>query len=120
MTGPEFMVIVAAMQVGGAALLRAAVPLCRQAPAVIFWGCTALVEGFGVPLFAVLGWWAAGGQAIAALIALALWWSRRKGRKRAARWLGAKSRAARDALVRRAREALQPRPVLAPGGAHAR
>lgn len=45
------------------------------------------------------------------------WWRRRRDRMKAA--LGAKSRALRDALVRRAREAARPRPVLrpSPGGA---
>lgn len=43
-----------------------------------------------------------------------LWWRRRKRRKRARDALGAKSRALRDALVRRTREAAQPRPVLRP------
>jgi hypothetical protein len=47
------------------------------------------------------------------------WWWRRKDRKRAAKALGAKSRALRDALVRKAREAARPRRVLqpVPGGA---
>lgn len=49
-------------------------------------------------------------------VLLALWWfrRRRKGRRKAAALLGAKSRALRDALVRRAREAARPRPVLRP------
>jgi Flp pilus assembly protein TadB len=49
-------------------------------------------------------------------IALAafLWWLSRRKRKRAQAALGAKSRALRDALVRRAREAAKPRPVLRP------
>ena len=55
--------------------------------------------------------------AAAIIIALTLW--RRRKRKRALRQLGAKSRAAIAALVRRAREAAAPRPVLrpVPGGA---
>ena len=48
------------------------------------------------------------------LIALAIWWWRRKDRKRAARELGYKARARLAAVVRRAREAAQPRPVLQP------
>lgn len=53
-------------------------------------------------------------------IALAIWWWRkRRDRKRALDALGAKSRALRDALVRKARDAARPRPVLrpVPGGA---
>lgn len=46
-------------------------------------------------------------------IAAWLWW-RRKKRRSVAAMLGAKSRALRDAIVRRAREAARPRPVLRP------
>jgi hypothetical protein len=46
-----------------------------------------------------------------------MWWRRSDRRRRALAWLGAKSRAVRDALVRKAREVSQPRPVLVPGGA---
>lgn len=46
-------------------------------------------------------------------IAAWLWW-RRKKRRTAAQLLGAKSRQLRDALVKRAREAGTPRPVLRP------
>lgn len=48
-----------------------------------------------------------------------LWQHWRKIRRRIAASLGAKSRALRDALVKRARQAARPRPVLrpAPGGA---
>jgi hypothetical protein len=118
MTGPAFMIITAAMQVGGAALLRVVVPLCRRVPAVAFWAVTSVVEAVFIPVFAALGWWDAAGQVIAFLIAVALcWWSRRNRRDRAAKWLGAKSKALRDSLVKRARDLSQPRPVLAPGGA---
>jgi membrane protein implicated in regulation of membrane protease activity len=51
--------------------------------------------------------------AMAAVLAW-LWWHRRKRRRRAQAALGAKSRALRDALVRRTREAAKPRPVLRP------
>jgi membrane protein implicated in regulation of membrane protease activity len=51
--------------------------------------------------------------ATAAVVAW-LWWRRRKRRRRARDAIGAKSRALRDALVRRAREAAKPRPVLRP------
>jgi hypothetical protein len=44
----------------------------------------------------------------------AIWYFTRKRRKRAAALAGAKTRALRDALVRKARELLQPRPVLQP------
>ena len=51
--------------------------------------------------------------------ALAVWWWKRKRRDRAPKMYGAKSRALVAALVRRAREAAKPRPVLrpVPGGA---
>lgn len=57
--------------------------------------------------------WSLASFACAAVLAW-LWWHRRKRRKRARGALGAKSRALRDALVRRTREAAQPRPVLRP------
>ena len=48
-----------------------------------------------------------------------LWWRRRKRRDRAPRAYGAKSKARIAALVRKARQAARPRPVLrpVPGGA---
>ena len=56
---------------------------------------------------------AAAGCGASALIALAVsWW--RRNRQGVARLIGAKARAIRDGLVRRAREALAPRPVLQP------
>lgn len=56
------------------------------------------------------------GAIIASLFWLAVWlWHHtRTRRKRAAELLGAKTRALRDALVRKTRQALQPRPVLQP------
>lgn len=61
------------------------------------------------------------GGSVSALAAIAMWWFRRtrKRRRRALEALGYKAKAARDALVRRAREAAKPRPVLrpVPGGA---
>ena len=58
---------------------------------------------------------------MAAVTAWVAWrlWRKRKNRKRALDALGAKSRALRDALVRKARDAARPRPVLrpVPGGA---
>ena len=58
------------------------------------------------------GWFT--GSAVSLVIGLAIWWWRRKDRKRAAKALGEKSRALVAALVQRAREAAQPRPVLQP------
>ena len=72
---------------------------------------TAVNVFYGVPTGF---WWpavASGLITVAALIAL--WHSRRKRRK-VMQLLGAKSRAARDALVRRARESARPSPVLRP------
>lgn len=119
MTGPEWMATLAALQVGLFAALRLLGPGARHASASRFWGIAACV----VPLAALADlpgrdWWSEGAEAIAEAVVLILWWlGRRKGRKRAAKWLGAKSRALRDAIVRKARQAAQPRPVLAPGGA---
>ena len=52
--------------------------------------------------------------ALAMFFAWLAWKRWRRHRKRAAALLGAKSRALRDALVRKAREAAKPRPVLRP------
>lgn len=56
---------------------------------------------------------------VMAIVGAVIWWHRQKKRRRAAAVLGAKSKALREALVRRARQAARPRPVLrpAPGGA---
>ena len=56
------------------------------------------------------------GYTAAAFAWFLVWlWHRTKGdRKRAAELAGAKTRALRDALVRKTRESLQPRPVLRP------
>jgi membrane protein implicated in regulation of membrane protease activity len=64
-------------------------------------------------------WYGAGTAGVTAVAAAVIWWHRRKKRRRAAALLGAKSRALRDALVRRARQSARPRPVLrpVPGGA---
>jgi hypothetical protein len=65
------------------------------------------------------GWAGPAGSAASLIVALAIWWWRRKKRRSVAAMLGAKSRALRDALVRRARQVARPRPVLrpVPGGA---
>jgi hypothetical protein len=57
--------------------------------------------------------------ALGAFFAWLAWRRWRKHRKRIAALLGAKSRALRDVLVRKAKEAAKPRPVLrpVPGGA---
>jgi hypothetical protein len=62
----------------------------------------------------VSAWAPAAVSAVQASIALAKLWRRWKGRKRAAKALGEKSRALVAALVQRAREAARPRPVLQP------
>jgi hypothetical protein len=92
---------------------------CRaRADAALWWKACAVVDAAGAVLVVPASRPMAGGAGITAGIALALWWwLRRKGRKRSASWLGAKSRALRDAIVRKARDLSQPRPVLVPGGA---
>lgn len=65
-------------------------------------------------------WWGALGLTVGYIVYFAwFWWRHRGGQDRAAKLLGAKSRAIRDALVRRAREASHPAPLLRPslGGA---
>ena len=66
-------------------------------------------------------WLGAGIATVSLAVALILWWLSRRRRKRAPRAYGAKSAALVADLVRRAREAARPRPVLrpAPGGARA-
>lgn len=117
MTGPEWMIVITVTQVLACWVFR--LPL-RRMPAAAFWGRAAWMVPIAAGVDAIRRqWWPVGGEGIAELIVLALWWwhSRRKGRKRAASLLGAKSRALRDALVKRARELARPRAVLAPGGA---
>lgn len=53
-------------------------------------------------------------SAVQVVIAVTLWIRRRKKRDPVAKLIGAKARARRDALVRRAREVARPRPVLKP------
>lgn len=55
---------------------------------------------------------ASAGSAIVGIIVRE--WMRRRRRDRAGRSIGAKSRQIRDAIVRKAREAAKPRPVLKP------
>jgi hypothetical protein len=56
---------------------------------------------------------------VSGLVGAFLWWWRKRKRRNAAALIGHKSRALRDALVRRAREVAKPGPVLrpVPGGA---
>jgi len=59
-------------------------------------------------------WFLMSGTVASFVIALIVrWWNRRK-RRNAAALIGAKSRALRDALVRKVRESATPRPVLRP------
>lgn len=57
--------------------------------------------------------WAAG-SAVSLVAALIFWWWRRRKGKRSPKAMGAKSRALIAAMVKRAREAARPRPVLRP------
>ena len=87
-------------------------------PALIDAACALMVtanvlSGIGSLLLAQWGQ-AALNFALAAWLAWLLWRGQRKRRKAAAALLGAKSRALKDALVRKAREAAQPRPALRP------
>ena len=124
-------------------LARAAVGAALPPAVSLFWCMTLSLLSRGRRVDLTFGWFIAGwlasaaggivgslvtrdwawgaGAAVSLAIALAAWWWRRSGRrKRATAWLGAKSKAARDALVKRAREsAPRPRQVLrpAPNGA---
>jgi uncharacterized membrane protein YccC len=81
-----------------------------------FYGCLCLAN-VGDFIASVLqrSWsWAAFGAVFAVFFGWVWWHERRKrkNRRRVADALGAKSKALRDAIVQRAREAMQPRPVL--------
>lgn len=73
------------------------------------------VSAVGDTVFDLIAGWRgdACGSAVSFVLALILWWFNRRRRNRAKQLIGAKSRAIRDALVRRMRE-LAPRPVLQP------
>lgn len=119
MTGPVVMIVTAAAETGAEALALALVRALRPVPAGSWWAGAGAANAVAAmaDLAAGAGWNAAG-EAIAVVIAAVLWWlSRRKRGDRARRWLGAKSKALRDAVVRKARELSVPRPVLVPGGA---
>lgn len=100
-------------------------------PPVAAWGWSVAFRVIGVKSSLVRGWissaacvtianvidrsWlAVGSGGLSLAVALVIWWWRRKDRKRAAKALGYKARALVAALVQRAREAAQPRPVLQP------
>lgn len=80
---------------------------------------TALLAASSASVASVSGvldgdWFVVITNAATAVIWLWLWDHTRRNGKRAVKSLGAKSRAIRDAIVRKAREAAQPRPVLRP------
>jgi hypothetical protein len=78
----------------------------------VSWVVTGLTE---IVIAAIYRQWLVMAAALAGTaIAAILWWLSRRRRKRAPRAYGAKSRALLAALVRRAREAAVPRPVLRP------
>lgn len=82
-------------------------------PELIIFG-VAVAIAFAVTPAPPTSWGAVAGAGVTAVIGAAiLWWQRRKRRPVAA-VIGEKSRAIRDALVRRARGAARPRPALRP------
>jgi membrane protein implicated in regulation of membrane protease activity len=83
-------------------------------------GAGAISNALMIPMWLFLHiYWMAGLSVLLALLFAWDWWRKRKRRKRSPKALGAKSRALIAALVRKAREAARPRPVLRPqpGGA---
>jgi hypothetical protein len=111
-----------------------AVALGIPAPVLFFWGMWLLATsrhrsereraGHGLAAVAMLlaciasvllgAWPLAVVNGLGALLAAWEWWKRRRRKDRAPRAYGEKSRALVAALVRRAREAARPRPVLRP------
>jgi len=84
----------------------------------VIWAFIALA--IGLVDCAATFWLAAACAGLNVAIGAAVWWWRRKKRRSVTALLGAKAKALRDALVRRAREATpKPRRVLrpVPGGA---
>lgn len=59
-------------------------------------------------------WLPAAGSGVSLIAAIAVWWWRRRKRRKVAALIGAKSKALRDALVRKVRESARPRPVFKP------
>jgi hypothetical protein len=89
----------------------------RPVSAVASWAYSA---AGGVAANLAGGQWAtAAAGTVGLLVALAILWRRRRGRKRAPRAFGYKGRALLAALVASLRQSLRPRPVLRPqpGGA---
>ena len=82
----------------------------------VTWWMTCAANVLGIAVRASGGMW--GSVAVygiaAGFCAWMAWRRRRKDRRRAASLLGAKSRALRAAIVKRAREAARPRTVLRP------
>lgn len=77
--------------------------LYREKPPVPAWYLQwAGLAAFNAGMALALGyWWPAAASALSGVVALLLWWrSRRKGRKRAGKLIGAKSRALREKLVK--------------------
>jgi hypothetical protein len=88
---------------------RLRIDVCRRA--MTRWIIsTAMLAGIELALRL---WWNFAGASCSLILALAVWWWRKR-RDRVKAWLGAKSRALRDSLVRRARESARPSPVLRP------
>jgi hypothetical protein len=76
------------------------------------WAICGIVMGVTYFCFTM---WMDGGTALGSgLVGAFLWWWRKRKRRNVLAMLGAKSRALRDALVKRARQATRPSPVLRP------
>jgi hypothetical protein len=90
------------------AALKVIRPSCRQ----VWVGLVAAIATAAV--FAALGHLGPALFFAGEVISFAWWLWRNRKRDRAASLIGEKTRALRDALVRRAREAAKPRPVLRP------
>jgi hypothetical protein len=91
----------------------------RPRPRIVAYKIWTLNALWAAGVFAATELWIAAGCAgVSTLIAAWLWWRHRR-RDRAPKTYGAKTKAIIAAMVRRAREAAQPRPVLrpVPGGA---
>lgn len=75
----------------------------------------AVIGAIGAILLLLSGLpWASVAAAVNCAIGLFLYWWNRRRRGRVRAWAGEKWRHLRDALVRRQREAVRPRPVLRP------
>jgi membrane protein implicated in regulation of membrane protease activity len=106
----------AALDIAGIGVILAAVAMKLRRPDSLTPDALLVVGNVLIGFADILNgvWqWSILSFAVAAVMAW-LWWHRRKRRKRAGDALGAKSRALRDALIRRTRQAAKPRPVLRP------